>query len=133
MTTAVTLAAATAAFAAVDADAARTAYDRGEAAFASVYAANAAYVAALRAVGGAAAAGGAGLEEVGAAMASAGATHRPSLVAALAALVEAGRIDAARALEVVADPAAWVCYGEVCIESPDDGVGYSLWGAPVYW
>lgn len=130
----------TAAAAAAALDAARAAradavaaYDRREGGLGAAYGAACAVADATRAYAAALAAAGADVGAIADALTAVGVPHRLPLAERLAALVEQGRITKERAIEVVGDPAAWVAYGEVCIESPDDGVGYSLWGHPVYW
>jgi hypothetical protein len=119
--------------AAAAADAARAAYDSGVGSFSALYEANAAVNCAAVALGAGinAADNEVALGEVAAVLAAGGVGGRPELAAALAALGEAGRIDRRRAVEVLCNPAAGLAGGEVVIE--EDGVGYSLWGHPVYW
>ena len=59
-----------------------------------------------------------------------GLKHRAAVATAVVRLVKAGRVTLDHAVEVVANPAAYMADGEVLVE--EEGVSYSLWGAPVY-
>ena len=66
-----------------------------------------------------------------AAAAHRGLSGRDAIAAALVASMRRGRLDGDRAVEVIANPAAYMAGEEVLIE--EEGVSYSLWGNPVYW